>query len=209
MKNFNYILRQLIFPAFLLLAFGLRAQPEGIKLSQPWVFSKSFDKALYKGRLTAYGNELSGLFFIKRTDESFHFIFMSEVGLKYFDIEVGTADPDDYRIHYLMDALDRKPLQAFLQTTFRMLSLSWGEHEEKLNFICEGSGERVVVVKSKTNGKFRYDYHPNFGQVSLLWHYGFLKKKLTIEPEDYDFRAPSSILASQKKIQLRLKRIKK
>ena len=189
------------------MVFSAAAQPEGIKLSQPWVFSNSFQKGLYKANMVIYDKELSGLLFVKRTGEGFRFVFLSEIGLKYFDIEVVKGVQDEYIVHYMISMLNRKPLLLFFETTFRMLTLSWGEYEEKYSFVCEGSGNMVRVIKSKEHGKFRFDYHPNFGQVSLLWHYGFLKKKLTIEPSDYDYKSPSVIVAGQKKIQLRLKQI--
>ena len=196
--------------AFVLLtASPLSAQPDGIKLSQPRVFSNSFERGLYKSQLTVHGKLLSGLVLIKRTGESFRIVFLSEIGIKYFDIEVSSNEGEDFIVHSMLEMLNRKQLNAFIETTFRMLTMSWGSYEEKYTTQCEGSGSWVKVIKTKEYGKFRLDYHPNFGQVSLMWHYGFLKKKLTIDLSDYDYLAPSLILAKQQKMEFRLLRIEK
>lgn len=190
-------------------AISLTAQPDGIKLSQPRVFSNSFEKGLFKAEININDNELSGLILIKRTGETFRVVFISEIGIKYFDIEVGNNEPDGFIVHSMLEMLDRKPLTDFIENTFRMLSMSWGVYDEKYTFQREGSGNMVKVIKSKDYGKFRLDYHPNFGHVNLMWHYGFLKKKLTIELSDYDYLAPSLIVATQKKMEFRMLRIEK
>jgi hypothetical protein len=87
--------------------------------------------------------------------------------------------------------------------------MSWGNNKEKYTTRCEGSGNWIKVIKTDDYGKFRLDYHPNFGQISLMWHYGFLKKKLSIELSEYDYLAPSLIIAKQHKMKLQLLRIEK
>ena len=193
----------------LLMAISLKAQPDGIKLSQPRVFSNNFQKGLYKSQLTVHGNVLSGLLLIKRTGETFRIVFLSEIGIKYFDVELSDRQGEGFIVHSMMELLYRKPLLDFIENTFRMLTMSFGESKKSSSFICDGSGLRVVVLKTQDYGKFRYDYHPNFGQVSLMWHYGFLKKKLTIDLSDYDYLAPSLLIAKQQKMEFRLLRIEK
>jgi len=207
------IKRKDIFTKFILIGclmamtISLTAQPEGIKLSQPWVFSNSFEKGLFKTEMNIYDNSLTGLIIIKRTGETFRAVFVSEIGIKYFDIEIGGSETNVFIVHYMLEMLNRKTLVKFIEDTFRMLMMSFGETKKESSFICDGSGHRVVVLKTKGSGKFRYDYHPNFGQVYLLWHYGFLKKKLNIALSDYDYLAPSLIVANKKKMQLSMKQI--
>lgn len=204
-----------IFFIFTLLALVLLtdtrsvAQPDGIKLSQPHVFSNSFQKGLYKSQLSVHGNILSGLILIKRTGESFRVVFLSEIGIKYFDIEVSANQGEDFIVHSIIDLLDRKPLTDFIEDTFRMLTMAWGNFDEKQLFQCEGSGNMVKVIKTADYGKFRLDYHPNFGQVFTLWHYGFLKKKCAIALSAYDYLAPSLVVATKRKMEFRLLRIEK
>ena len=202
-----FLLLLLVFA--LLTAAPLIAQPDGIKLSQPRVFSNSFQKGLFKSQLTVHGKLLSGLILIKRTGETFRIVFLSEIGIKYFDIEVSNNEQEALIVHSMLEMLNRKPLMDFIETTFRMLTMSWGSYEEKYTVQCEGSGNWIKVIKTKTHGKFRLDYHPNFGQVSLMWHYGFLKKKLSIELSEYDYLAPSLVVATKKKMEFRLLRIEK
>ncbi len=189
------------------MAFSMTAQPDGIKLSQPWVFSNSFEKGLFKAEMSIYDNSLSGLIIIKRTGETFRAVFVSEIGIKYFDIEIGSNETNDFTVHYILEMLNRKQITAFIEDTFRMLTMSFGETKKESSFLCDGSGNMVVIIKTE-NGKFRYDYHPNFGQVGMMIHYGFLKKEISrLELSDYDYLASSLIVATRKKMQLKLKRI--
>ena len=208
------IKRKDIFTKFTLLsllvamAFSMTAQPDGIKLSQPWVFSNSFEKGLFKAEMRIYDNSLSGLIIIKRTGETFRAVFVSEIGIKYFDIEIGSNETNDFTVHYILEMLNRKQITAFIEDTFRMLTMSFGETKKESSFLCDGSGNMVKVTKTQNHGKFRYDYHPNFGQVNTMIQFGFLKKTLiNIELSEYDYLSPSLIVAKQKKMQLVLKQI--
>ncbi len=206
-KNHNTI------PSFFLLfylfftAISSVAQPDGIKLSQARIFSNSFERGVYKTEMSIHNKELTGLILIKRTGETYRVVFLSEIGIKYFDIEMGGTEQNDFIVHYMLEMLNRKQIITFIESTFRMLSMSFGEIKNEYSFLCDGSNNQVKVIKTQTNGKFRFDYHPNFGQVFMMIHYGFLKKKLSIELSDYDYLAPSSMLATQKKIRLSLKQI--
>lgn len=206
-KNYNTILSFFLLFCLFFTALSSVAQPDGIKLSQARVFSNSFVRGVYKTEMNIHNNELTGLVLIKKTNETYRFVFLSEIGIKYFDVEVGGTEQNDFIIHYMLEMLNRKQITTFIESTFRMLSMSFGEIKNEHSFLCEGSNNQEKIIKTQTNGKFSFDYHPNFGQVFTMIHYGFLKKKLSIELSDYDYLAPSSILASQKKIRLILKQI--
>ena len=203
----NSFIKFILLSCLVVIIMPLNAQPDGIKLSQPWVFSNSFEKGLFKAEMKIYDKELSGLILAKRMGETFRVVFISEIGIKYFDIEIGGNEPNDFLVHDILEMLNRKQITAFIEDTFRMLTMSFGETKKESSFLCDGSGNMVVIIKTE-NGKFRYDYHPNFGRVNTMIHYGFLRKEISrLELSDYDYLAPSLIVATQKKIQLILKKI--
>lgn len=196
--------------AFLLIVFvtsiSLNAQPDGIKIAQPRVFGNSFKKNLYQAELTVMKHVVSGMIFVKKTDKTYRAVFMSEIGLKYFDIEIGQTGEGDYTIHYMMEMLNLKAILEFVETAFRMLTLTFGDIKKEDSFSYDGSGNTVHSMKTH-HGKFRFDYQPNSGYISYMIHKRLLKKKLTIELSNYGYLAPATINIDQKKIQLILKQI--
>lgn len=205
-ETLSHLNRWTILLILLVISTGLKAQPDGIKIAQPRVFGWTFKKNLYQAELTAANHVVSGMMLIKKTDDTYRAVFMSEIGLKYFDIEIGQMETGDYTVHYMMEMLNRKALNAFFETTLRMLTLTFGDIKKEDSFTCDGSGNTVQMTKTQ-HGKFRFDYQPNNGYISTMTHKQFLKKKLSIEATNYGYLAPSIIKIDQKKIKLLLKQI--
>lgn len=183
-----------------------KAQPDGIKIAQARVFGWTFTKNLYQAELTAMTHVISGMMLIKKTGDTYRAVFMSEIGLKYFDIEIGSTETGDYRVHYIMEMLNRKALNSFFETTLRMLTLNFGDVKKEYIFPCEEPGNTTQVIKTQ-HGKFSFDYQVNSGYISSMIHKRFLKKKLSIEASNYSHLAPATIKVEQKKIQFNLKQV--
>ncbi len=97
-----------------------------IKVSQPWVFSIDFQKAVYKTQMLVYGNELTGLTMIKETGSNYRVVFMSEIGLKYFDLEF-SMHGDSVQNHYVINLLDRKQVLEMIETNYNLLFMRFPE----------------------------------------------------------------------------------
>ena len=175
-----------------------------IKLSQPWIFGADFQKVLYKTNMMIYGNELSGLSLIKRKDKDFRVVFMSELGLKYFDMEFFTHN-DSIKVHHLISLLDKKPVLDLLEDNFSLIFMLFPKKTKERLFQDPITESMVKEFKYKRN-RSRYTYHKNFGQVSTI-HKKHGGSNLVISLSSFDHLAPQTINFNQRNLSLRLEKI--
>lgn len=174
-----------------------------MKVSQPHFFAPDFSKALYKADMNIYGRELSGLMLFKKSKGSTQVAFVSEFGLKYFEIEVPANNTAPVTFHYLMDLMNRKPVVKMLKTSFRMLFLHYPENEKNYSFECH-DGWMVSVLKDRGD-KVNYSYQQNSGWVESARQYGWFKPKIKMEASGYGGQYSSTIRIWQgKKIEIDL-----
>ena len=96
-------------------------ETEKSKIFEPHIFTDDFEKALYKTSIEIYGNSLTGLTLIKRTDSAIRVVSMSEMGMKYFDLEFPLNRIELTKVHYIMKPLDKKMFINLLDRDFRLL----------------------------------------------------------------------------------------
>lgn len=90
------------------------------------VFPNDFNKITYKTSFNIMGRSLSGILLIKKTpSQEYRFVFMSELGLKYFDLGISTsANKNDFKTYYLMSALSRGNIENILFNDFSKLLIT-------------------------------------------------------------------------------------
>lgn len=112
-----------------------------VNTSFPLIFDTIFSKATYLTDFEVFGNQLSGITIIKKPalSTTFHVVFMSQIGLKYFDIEIALDKQDDwFRVNYIMESLNREFIVNALQADFGLLfakfpenaQVQWYQHPE-------------------------------------------------------------------------------
>ena len=175
-----------------------------IKRSQPWIFSADFKKAVYKTNMLIFGNELSGLTLIKKTGKDFRVVFMSELGLKYFDLEF-FAKNDSLKIHHMISFLDRKPVLDLLENNLKLIFMIFPNKTKEHFYQDPMTNNLVKEIKYKGN-KSLYSYDKNFGRVNTIRN----KKRGTnqvIILDGFDHQSPETINANQRNLSLRLEKI--
>lgn len=74
---------------------------------------------VYKASISVYGNNLGGIYIAKRINENTHRIaFTTEFGNKLFDF---TISDTEFKVNYIIEALDRKIILNTLKKDFRLL----------------------------------------------------------------------------------------
>ena len=82
-------------------------------------FSNSETDYVYKANITVYGNELSGIFIVKKINETTHrVVFTTEFGNKLLDFEISDSD---FKINFIIEDLNRKILINTLKKDFKLL----------------------------------------------------------------------------------------
>jgi len=186
---------------------AISGQDSGVKVSQPRVFTGTLKNVLYKAELQIGKRDLSGLMFFKQTDTSMRVVMLSEVGLKYFDIEYKKNEQGRIVVHDLIDFLDHK---QFTESFFNFLSLIMldanGAKEDYRIETKPGEMKRVIDKGGHDN---HYTYNSNSGAVSRIVQSGFLIKNTTIEMSDYNWLAPGTILFLAGNIKFNLTKVER
>jgi len=178
----KYIFRQRIYIilmlGFVVLFSGLTSctyhhykglEKSSTAISIPNIFDSSFQKATYITDLEVFGNELGGITIIKKVEQSntFHVVFMSQIGLKYFDLEIAIEkDTNWFSINYIMESLNRDFILTALQTDFELLFSKFPSGAQKQFYKHPEKDIREVIILK--NGKEVTSYLFENRQVPLI-----------------------------------------
>jgi hypothetical protein len=94
------------------------------EISLPVIFDPTFKKANYLTHLEVFGNQLSGITIIKKAEQTntFHVVFMSQIGIKYFDLEIAMdEEAEGFKMNYIMESLNRDFIVDALKADFELL----------------------------------------------------------------------------------------
>lgn len=94
------------------------------EITWPKVFDSSFHKATYLTDFEVFGNQLSGITIIKKVEQTsvYHVVFISQIGLKYFDLEIAMDKQMDwFNVNYIMESLNREFIISALKNDLELL----------------------------------------------------------------------------------------
>ncbi len=90
-------------------------------ISSIYIFGEGFSLAKYRTNFSFYGRNISGITLIKKLDNSYRVVSMSELGMKYFDFEFPFDENKSEIIHYIMEPMNKKLLVKMLVRDIGML----------------------------------------------------------------------------------------
>lgn len=128
---------------------------------------------VYKTNISVYGNELSGIFIAKKTNDTIHrVVFTTEFGNKLLDFEISE---NAYKINSIVDELDRSMLINTLVADFRLLL------REKYNIQQQFETTESKVLLSKDGNRNNYLFvSKTGGNLSEIRHASKRKEKINI-----------------------------
>ncbi len=167
----------------------------------PVVFASDFVKALYKTRIQIYGNELTGVTLIKKTDSTYRVVSMSEMGLKYFDFEFSDNSNREPKVHYIMKPLDKKLLVNMFLRDFDFLF-----HSPRPKATIKSKSDNITEI---IDGKIIYRL-TNEGVISHISKSRCLLKDKELVNLSTNYKSnPDSILFDHGKVNYQLIEITK
>jgi hypothetical protein len=196
---------------FLATAFSttLSAQNQlQVKVSKPWIFNFNFKEALYKTSFTIKKQEITGLLFIKKQDSSYRMVMLSELGLKYFDLEIFPANSAENQVHYVIEFLNRPKIVQAIQSSLSLLILNYPDEALEQSRKDESSGMTIVSLDSK-NKKYLYFYYLHSGRVMQITNNGNFNENVLADFEDYGLDSPQKIMLNISKTIWDLKKVEK
>jgi hypothetical protein len=110
----------------------------------------------YKTSIDVAGKHVSGLLLIKNMpDSSTRIVFTNEAGFKFFDF--GFKGADGFKVYYVIDQLNRKPVIRLLQKDFSLLLgvpfqsgpwVAW-QDEERILYGVQQKKEKHYFITGK------------------------------------------------------------
>lgn len=175
---------------------------ENSNIEKPTVFNSNFEKATYKTNLKVMGKELSGILLIKKTEEEeFRFVFISEIGLKYFDLGINYSnEKQKFTTHYLMSALKRGEIKNILFHDFSKL-LSSNTTTSLPSFYRQNETGIVAIKFNDLESIYLLDTD-NRNINKVLWKNNITGKS-EISLSKYHNSAPQRVEISNKKYGVR------
>jgi hypothetical protein len=171
---------------------------ENLNIKSLNVFYHTFTKAVYKTTLKVMGREMSGILLIKKTNnQEFRFVFMSEIGLKYFDLGITNPGKNpDYKNYYLMSVFNRGEFKKVLFDNFNTLST---EIEIDSNFTSYSNlGNKSLAVR-ENNTKEKTTYLTINETVENIYWKSPYAGKSNISISKYENNIPQNIEINNKK----------
>ncbi len=195
------IVLSLISLLVLLQACSLRYHPD-YKATQAFategkdVVVEHFQKILFKTHVQAFGKEASGLLFIKQLGrEQYRFVFMSQLGMKFFDVELNNGV---FVVHHLVSFLDKKQVRRVLKNDLQLLI----QKPELLNaHYFKSKNKSYLLLRDRgSKGRMYYTYHQN--QIIAKEQAGCVFKNTTIQYQYKGVGLPSQISIKHEKFNL-------
>ena len=141
-------------------------------------FKTDSDHLLMNTTIDVMKNHFSGLMVIKSlTKGGYRVVFISEVGLKIFDMEFVSGKP--VQVYYFMDALNKRTLIKTLSADLRLMLIQPQEHEIPVLY-SSPTGQKMARYRYKRKRDY-YEISAVTGKPVRAYQVSGTSKKARIE----------------------------
>ncbi len=173
-------------------------------VSYSW-FSGDTGRYLFQSSIDIFRNNYSGLLFIKPLETSHRILFITEMGIKIFDMEIFRNE--NLKVHYCLDAMNRKSVTNTLGKDLSLMIFNLSENDKLKMMKEKGTGK--TVIRARDHNGTRYCYiNDKTGKVEELISTGALTNKLNIKFYSESGLEPDSINLSHYNLKLNIHLVK-
>jgi hypothetical protein len=162
-------------------SFGLLEgyqKTEQVSIAPVSWFKTDSDHLLMNTTIDVMKNHFSGLMVIKSlTNAGYRVVFITEVGLKIFDMEFVSGKP--VQVYYFMDALNKKILIRTLSADLRLMLIQ-PQEDEKPVIYDNPSGQKMARYKHKRKKDY-YEISGMTGKPVQAYQVSGTSKKARID----------------------------
>ncbi len=166
------------------------------------ILSDTSKPYIYRARLKIYDNEFSGLIIIKAGSETHRIVFINEVGMKFFDIELLK---NTYKVHNIFEPLNKKMFVKLLVSDFRFVLMNNLQNSLRVVKVKEKEAESIAVKPDKT--KEIYFFNRNTLLPESAIRYSVIRKKVFLSYQNYKNGVPGIINLKHRGIKFEIKLI--
>ena len=139
---------------------------------------------VFNTKINIFKNYFTGLMVIKlMTGGSYRAIFITEMGLKIFDMEFFNADNksgERYKMHYCFDALNRGVLTRALGNDIGLMLMSYIPAERVKVLSDQDNSHKIFKLKDRCRHDY-YFYEDKTKRLSQIMQSSSLLKKVKID----------------------------
>jgi hypothetical protein len=178
--------------------YDMQAAPDENSCS--W-FREDTGRYLFQSSIDIYKNNFSGLLFVKPLNESHRILFITELGIKIFDMEFFRKG--DFRIHYCLDEMNRKSITNTLGNDLSLMIYNIADNGTAE--VMQERNEGRLAIKSEDGRGTRYCLiNKKTGKIDELIKTGTFAKKLNIKFFSTAGTAPDSIVFTHYNLKLNI-----
>lgn len=167
------------------------------------IFGDDFDKAWYRAAIDLNNRHFSGLMLLKRVQNSYRMVFLSEIGLKILDLEFFNAKNNAFQVHYCLDAFDRRSIINSIRKDMESILIDFTQETENKVFHGRNGENRVIRYKLSGPGRCYYSINKD-NRVVGIERRGLFGKKGEIAIEYGSGIPPQEIIILHKIIDLEI-----
>ena len=172
------------------------------------LFKKDTGTYFFQTSLQILNNEISGMMVFKPSaNNSCRVIFLNEIGIKYFDIDFFNIQKNDsidnFKIHYCMEALNRKPFINMLKNDIGLLLMNLNKNERCIEFSQNDFENKILKIKNKGEKNY-YFYNVKTNRIKRILKTSGIFKKVYIDFYQNSDLFPDSIVISHFNIHFKM-----
>lgn len=162
------------------------------------ILSDSSISYIYRTNVKLYDNDFSGMIVIKPQSNRHRIVFLNEIGMKFFDIEIM---PDSFKVHYIFEPMNKKMFIKLLVSDFKfILMYSIGS---EINYYQEKENESYFIKTKQKKEVYCFDQKTLLPQKAF--RYSLIRKNTLLTYKEYKDNIPETINIKHKNIKFTLK----
>lgn len=181
--------------------YGNASIPASVSRNSYNWFNADTGRYLFQASVNIFRNNFSGLLFLKPLGASRRVLFITETGIKIFDLELFMKK--DFTVHYCIEQINRKPVMKIVGNDLSLMIFSVAG-DGKIKFM-EEQGTGKTVIKSKDDLGTRFcKINSQTGKVDELISRGTFSDKMNIRFLGLSGTTPDSIDISHHNLKLEI-----
>ena len=170
--------------------------PEGFSYKK--IFSDNSESYIYRTQIKLYDNDFSGLLIIKPNKEESRIVFLNEIGMKFFDIQLLK---NSYKIYHIFTPMNKKMFIKLLVNDFRFMLMF--DMNKKKSCLKEKKSKKSAIQLNKVKEIYIFDKQTLLPESAFK--YSVFGKHTFLKYGKYINTIPKTIYIKHKRIKFEIK----
>lgn len=168
-------------------------RPVSKEFSFTKILSDKSSSYIYKANINLYDNYFSGLIIIKPQEKSHRIVFLNEIGMKFFDIELL---PDSFKVHHIFEPMNKKMFIKLLVSDIKFILMN--DINSDIKYLREKKSDSDVIKPKGKKEVYYFDKKTHLPQKAV--RYSLIRKNTFMTYKEYKDDIPKKISINHKNI---------